>query len=503
MCLGYCTDEQYRGFLRVVPETERVVVQSGITLIKYWLEVSQEEQSRRFEERIHDGRKTWKLSPQDLEAHRRWYDYSRARDAMFAATDTLEAPWYVIDADDQKRARLNCIAHLLSQIPYEEIPSKPVKLPKRQDAEGYVEPNWRRHPFQKSISRAFSAISGRQRKLAARRQASQQEKRDKERTMATTTEPGATAAGPVWHTLSVSDALQHEEVDPTKGLSPAEAETRLQKFGPNAFAQAEKEPGWRAFLRQFRDPMQIVLLVAGAVSGIAIQQWGTAIVLFGLALFNAVLALRQEGKAEASVAALQKMLLVKTRVRRGGEMLQIPADQVVPGDIVLVEAGDRVPADGRLINAATLEIDESALTGESAPVPKQVDAVSGVETPLGDRVDMAYMNTNVTRGSGEILVTATGMSTEVGHISGLLQATRARRDAAHEAAQHAYRTDYRDRRDSAGHLHCHRLRARGAARHPLPDRRRLRHRGHPNRLASRRHVTPRDWDDRARHRARE
>jgi polyphosphate kinase 2 len=143
--LGYCTDEQYRGFLRVTPETERVVVESGIVLLKYWLEVSQDEQTRRFEERIHDGRKTWKLSPQDLEAHRRWYDYSRARDAMFAATDTLEAPWYVIDADDQKRARLNCIAHLLSQIPYEEIPGKPVKLPKRQDAEGYVEPNWRRH----------------------------------------------------------------------------------------------------------------------------------------------------------------------------------------------------------------------------------------------------------------------------------------------------------------------------------------------------------------------
>ena len=239
----------------------------------------------------------------------------------------------------------------------------------------------------------------------------------------TTTEPGATAAGPVWHTLSVSDALQHEEVDPTKGLSPAEAETRLQKFGPNAFAQAEKEPGWRAFLRQFRDPMQIVLLVAGAVSGIAIQQWGTAIVLFGLALLNAVMSLSQEGKAEASVAALQKMLIVKTRVRRGGEPLQIPAEQVVPGDIVLVEAGDRVPADGRLINAATLEIDESALTGESAPVPKEIAPVSKVDTPLGDRVDMAYMNTNVTRGSGEILVTATGMSTEVGHISGLLQAT--------------------------------------------------------------------------------
>jgi polyphosphate kinase 2 len=145
--LGYCTDEQYHGFLRITPETERVVIQSGILLLKYWLEVSQDEQTRRFEQRIHDGRKTWKLSPQDLEAHRRWYDYSRARDAMFAATDTLEAPWYVIDANDQRRARLNCIAHLLSQIPYEEIRSKPVKLPKRQDAEGYVEPNWRRHPI--------------------------------------------------------------------------------------------------------------------------------------------------------------------------------------------------------------------------------------------------------------------------------------------------------------------------------------------------------------------
>jgi polyphosphate kinase len=143
--LGYCTDEQYRAFLRITPETERVVIQSGIMLFKYWLEVSQDEQTRRFEERIHDGRKTWKLSPQDLEAHRRWYDYSRARDAMFEATDTLEAPWYVIDANDQRRARLNCIAHLLSQIPYEVVPSKTIRLPKRQDADGYVEPNWRRH----------------------------------------------------------------------------------------------------------------------------------------------------------------------------------------------------------------------------------------------------------------------------------------------------------------------------------------------------------------------
>ena len=112
--------------------------------------------------------------------------------------------------------------------------------------------------------------------------------------------------------------------------------------------------------------------------------------------------LSQEGKAEASVAALQKMMIVKTRVRRDGQLLKVPAEQLVPGDIVALEAGDRVPADGRIIKAATLEIDESALTGESAPVPKQVEPVPKVDTPLGDRVDMAYMNTSVTRGAAEI-----------------------------------------------------------------------------------------------------
>jgi P-type Ca2+ transporter type 2C len=239
----------------------------------------------------------------------------------------------------------------------------------------------------------------------------------------TTTEQGATTAGPAWHTLSVSDALQREEVDPAKGLSPAEAEARLQRFGPNAFAQAKKQPGYIRFLNQYRDPMQIVLLVAAIVS-IVINEWSTALLLIALTLFNAFLALRQEGKAEASVAALQKMLIVKARVRRAGQVIETPAEQIVPGDIVVLEAGDQVPADGRIIRAATLEIDESALTGESAPVSKGVTPIEQVETPLGDRVDMAYMHTAVTRGAGEILVTATGMATEVGHISGLLQSAK-------------------------------------------------------------------------------
>ena len=135
--MGFCTEEEYELFLRVCPAWERDLIEAGITLIKYWFEVSREEQTRRFSERINDPRKIWKLSPMDLESHRRWYDYARARDAMFAATDTPESPWYVVNADDKRRARLNCIVHFLSLIPYEEIPREKVTLPPRQKAKGY------------------------------------------------------------------------------------------------------------------------------------------------------------------------------------------------------------------------------------------------------------------------------------------------------------------------------------------------------------------------------
>jgi polyphosphate kinase len=140
--MGFCTDEEYDRFLKVCPAWERDIVDAGVTLIKYWFEVSQEEQTRRFSERIHDSRKIWKLSPMDLESHKRWYDYSRARDAMFAATDTPEVPWYVVKADDKRRARLNCIAHFLGRIPYEPIHQPKVTLPPRQKAKGYEEPNY-------------------------------------------------------------------------------------------------------------------------------------------------------------------------------------------------------------------------------------------------------------------------------------------------------------------------------------------------------------------------
>jgi polyphosphate kinase 2 len=135
--MGFCTEEQTRKFLVAVPGVEKAIVESGVILLKYWLEVSPEEQTRRLEARINDGRKIWKLTPMDLKSYSRWYDYSRARDDMFVATDTPWAPWFVARSDDKKRARLNIISHMLDNIPYEEVPREKVKLPKRQTSEGY------------------------------------------------------------------------------------------------------------------------------------------------------------------------------------------------------------------------------------------------------------------------------------------------------------------------------------------------------------------------------
>ena len=140
--MGFCTEDQHQRFLRGVPWFEKGMVDNGIILIKYWLEVSPEEQTRRLTARIDDGRKVWKLTPMDLKSYSRWYDYSRARDEMFAATDTDFAPWHVARSDDKKRARLNIITHLLESIPYKQAPRLKVKLPKRQKAEGYREPDY-------------------------------------------------------------------------------------------------------------------------------------------------------------------------------------------------------------------------------------------------------------------------------------------------------------------------------------------------------------------------
>jgi len=234
--------------------------------------------------------------------------------------------------------------------------------------------------------------------------------------------PSAVNEERAWHVLESADVARAFDVEVARGLGAPEAVRRLDQHGPNKFAEAKPEPRWHAFLRQYRDPMQIVLLIAGLGSIWPVHELGTGLVIVFLTLFNAVLGLRQEGKAAEAVAALQKMMIVKARVRRDGQLTQVPAEQLVPGDVVEIEAGDVVPADGRLLTAATLEVAESALTGESVPVSKGADAIGDEDAPLGDRTDMVYMNTNVTRGAGEFVVTATGMATEVGHISDLLQA---------------------------------------------------------------------------------
>lgn len=138
--MGFCTEEEYREFLRSCPEFERMLVRSGVILIKYWFSVSDEEQERRFQARIEDPTKRWKLSPMDLESRTRWVEYSRAKDEMFKFTDIKQAPWWVVNSDNKRRARLNCIAHLLSVIPYKDLTPEPIKLPPRQDTVGYVRP---------------------------------------------------------------------------------------------------------------------------------------------------------------------------------------------------------------------------------------------------------------------------------------------------------------------------------------------------------------------------
>jgi P-type Ca2+ transporter type 2C len=236
----------------------------------------------------------------------------------------------------------------------------------------------------------------------------------------TATAPAPAEGSTDWYGLSDEEVCRRLDVDPAVGLSASEVAQRRERYGSNKLAEEAKEPAWQAWLRQYRDLMQLVLVGAAVVSIVALQDISTGVVVLGLTVVNALMGLHQEGKAAESVAALRQMLIMTASVRRDGEIVEVPAEELVPGDIVSFEAGDKVPADGRILVAATLEIEEAGLTGESTPVAKSIDPVAGTDVPLGDRVDMAYMNSQVTRGRGEIVVTATGMSTEVGHISGML-----------------------------------------------------------------------------------
>ncbi|MFI8499577.1 cation-translocating P-type ATPase [Streptomyces sp. NPDC085524] len=225
-----------------------------------------------------------------------------------------------------------------------------------------------------------------------------------------------------WYTRDPGEVVAAFGVDPAVGLSSGRAAELLAAHGPNALPEEKQTPAWQRFLGQYRSYMQLVLLAAAAVS-LLIQEWTTAVLLIVLTLLNAVIGLRQEGKAESAMNALQSMMKASARVRRDGTEAEIPADQLVVGDIVLITAGDQVAADGRIIEASALQIDESALTGESVPAAKDVGTLPGPLPAPGDQTCMAFMNTPVTHGSGVLVVTATGAGTEVGKISGMLSAT--------------------------------------------------------------------------------
>lgn len=225
---------------------------------------------------------------------------------------------------------------------------------------------------------------------------------------------------PDWYKLSIDECAESLGADLSKGLGNDEARRRIEKYGRNEMAEGKKETLIAAFLRQYKPLMQLVLVGTAVVSA-AIQNWPSFAVLFLVTLFNALLGLKQEGKARESVEALRQMMVVEARVRRSGEVISVPAAELVPGDTVLLREGDRVPADGRLVTASTLEVEESSLTGESVSVLKTLPPIEAEEVGVGDRTNMVFMNTNVARGRAEFLVTDTGMSTEVGHIADSLK----------------------------------------------------------------------------------
>ena len=215
------------------------------------------------------------------------------------------------------------------------------------------------------------------------------------------------------------------------GLSSAEAAARLEKYGPNKLKDAEKPTLLQRFIEQLKDPMLIILMIAAAVSAvtnfISGESFAEVFIILIVVLLNAVLGVFQESKAEAAIEALQTMTAATCKVLRDGKQVSIHSDQLVPGDVVLLEAGDAVPADGRLLESASLKIEEAALTGESVPVNKVIEALGLAkdqsEIPLGDRKNMCYMGSTVVYGRGKALITRTGMDTEMGKIAGALANT--------------------------------------------------------------------------------
>ena len=233
------------------------------------------------------------------------------------------------------------------------------------------------------------------------------------------------------YTQSTEEVLQGLQVG-TGGLSAEEAKRRLEQYGPNKLKEGEKPTILQRFLNQLKDPMLIILLIAAGVSALTgwlagESEWAEVIIILAVVLLNAILGVIQESKAEAAIEALQTMTAATCKVIRDGKLVILHSDELVPGDIVMLEAGDAVPADGRIIENASLKIEEAALTGESVPVNKILETIyltdSEQEVPLGDRKNMCYMGSTVVYGRGKAVITATGMDTEMGKIAGALAAT--------------------------------------------------------------------------------
>ncbi|MBP8974957.1 MAG: HAD-IC family P-type ATPase, partial [Anaerolineae bacterium] len=225
-----------------------------------------------------------------------------------------------------------------------------------------------------------------------------------------------------WHAISVTEALQLLQTDRTKGLTPQEASDRLARIGPNALREQPRPTFWHRLLAQFQSFVIYVLIFAALLSA-ALGDWIEAVVILAIVVLNATLGVIQEGKAEESLAALRRLASPEATVIRGGFQQTIPSSQVVPGDIVVLEAGNYIPADVRLIEAVNLKVDESSLTGESVPVDKRADVELPADAIIGDHVNRGYMATTVTYGRGKAVVVATGMATEIGKIADMIQAT--------------------------------------------------------------------------------
>ena len=238
--------------------------------------------------------------------------------------------------------------------------------------------------------------------------------------MTTVKQPSGDVA---WYALSAQDAARQIGVDPDQGLDVGEVTRRLAEYGANELPVEPPPSVWSVARGQLLNPMNIMLLIVCAAS-FAIAQVATGVVVLGLVTFNVVMGSAQELKARASVEALAKLQVPRARVRRSGQVEELESTKLVPGDVVLLEAGDVVPADGRIFSSATLEVQEAALTGESAPIAKDRMALPEGEVPLGDRTNLVFQNTQVTRGSAAIVVTATGQATQMGQIAGMVTATK-------------------------------------------------------------------------------